>query len=504
LILTLDLGTSTTKATVWDDDGPAGRGQAPVVTTFPAPDRAEQDPAAWWDSVLSACAAARASSASAAAAFAAVEAVGFAAARQTFVPVTAAGDPLGPALVWSDRRAVMQARRLAQRFGGPAAARRRSGLPLDGASPAAKVLWLADHDPDRLAAARHLLSPRDHVVRLLTGAVVTDRTLASAAGFLDPDGAVLAELDDVLGDRLPPVLAPDAVAGPLTAAAADALGLAAGLPVVVGAGDRACEVLGTAASPQRPLVSFGTTANVSVPLSAPPAVGDGGDGGDGGAGVGDALIVTRAAPDGFLLEGGLSGAGSLLVWLAGLTGSDPPALLAAAATAPPGAHGLVALPWFGGARAPWWRDAARGAFVGLGSSHDAADMARALVEAVAFEVRRCLAAVSRAGLGPPSSLALTGDPAALGPWSSVVCAVTGLPGVRRRLGLAASAGAAILTAAAVGKPLELDRLDPVADTVTPDAAAVAAYAGLAPRLDAVAAAVIGLDAVPPEPAEPAL
>ncbi len=57
---------------------------------------------------------------------------------------------------------------------------------------------------------------------------------------------------------------------------------------------------------------------------------------------------------------------------------------------PPGARGLVAVPWFGGARAPWWRDGARAGFVGASLDHDAGDFARAAVESVAAEVRRCL------------------------------------------------------------------------------------------------------------------
>ena len=93
LILTLDLGTSTTKAVVWAADGPRARGAAALETTFPAADRAEQDPAAWWPSVVAACADARAETPGS---FAAVEAVGFAAARQTLVPVTAAESRSGP------------------------------------------------------------------------------------------------------------------------------------------------------------------------------------------------------------------------------------------------------------------------------------------------------------------------------------------------------------------------------------------------------------------------
>jgi xylulokinase len=480
LLLTLDLGTTTTKAVVWDVDGPRAIGRAPLVTTHGAGDRAEQDPGHWWPAVVTACAEARAASPEH---YGLIEAVGFSAARQTVVPVTERGDLLGPALLWSDRRAVLEAADLVVRLGGTEAVHGRSGAVLDGTAVAAKAAWLAVHDPDRWAAARWLLTPRDVVLRRMTGRVLTDTTMVSAAGVCDSAGEVLTELAAVLGHRLPPVVAPDTVAGPLAADAARDLGLRSAIPVVVGAGDRACEVLGSAAGPDRPMVSWGTTANVSVPIGRFPDP------------VPAGLVVTGAAGPGFLLEGGLSGAGSLLGWLSRLTGRRPDALMEAAAAAPLGAHGVVALPWFGGARAPWWRDGAGGAFLGLGFDHDAGDLARALVEAVAWEVGRCLEA---AGAGPggarrATSLVLTGTRATSAPWSEVLTSITGLSAQRRRSGQAASAGAAMLTARAIGADVDLDTLDPETETVFPDAAAVARYDALRPGADHGAGLIIGFE-----------
>jgi len=479
LILTLDLGTSTTKAVVWDGDGPRTVGRASIDTVFAGADRAEQDPAAWWASVCAACAEARRRSPRS---LAAVDAIGFAAARQTFVPVTAAGDPLGPALVWSDRRASAQAETMAESLGGTDAVRRRTGAVLDGAAMAAKAAWLAAHEPDRLAASRWLLTPRDLVVHRMTGEVVTDSTMVSAAGLCDSSGEPVAELVSAIGDRLPPVLAPDTVAGALAPGPAAELGVPAGVPVVVGAGDRACEVLGSVASGHRPMVSWGTTANVSVPIGEFPDP------------VPDGLVVTRAASGGWLLEGGLSAAGSLVAWLSTLTGLGTDALMTRAVPVPAGAHGVVALPWFGGARAPWWRDRAGGAFVGLSFDHDPGDLARAVVEAVAWEVLRCLRAAAAGGApAAATSLALSGAEAGTAPWTEVLTAVTGLPALRRRSDQAASAGAALLVARATGAEYDIERMDPVVDTVVPDPAAVSRYADLQARADAAARAVVGLD-----------
>ncbi|HXQ58990.1 MAG TPA: FGGY-family carbohydrate kinase, partial [Acidimicrobiales bacterium] len=374
------------------------------------------------------------------------------------------------------RRAGAEAAALAEGLGGTESVRRLTGGVLDGAAVAAKGAWWAAHEPARLAAARWLLTPRDLIVLEMTGEVVTDRTMVSAAGLCDAAGALVAALIGSIGDRLPPVVAPDAVAGALSPRAAAALGLPAGVPVVVGAGDRACEVLGSGAGPDRPMVSWGTTANVSVPVAAFPDP------------VPDGVVVSRAAGDGFLLEGGLSAAGSMLRWLSDLTGLGPAVLMARAADAPAGAAGVIALPWFGGARAPWWRPRARGGWVGLGFEHDAGHLARAAVESVAVEVKRCLEATA----APAAALALTGADGSTDPWVEVVTAVTGLPAVRRRSGQAASAGAALLVAQATGAGYELDRMDPVTDTVVPDPATVARYARWRGAADAAAAAVVDL------------
>ena len=225
--------------------------------------------------------------------------------------------------------------------------------------------------------------------------------------------------------------------------AAEQLGIAAGLPVVMGAGDRPCEVLGTGAGPERPMVSWGTTANVSVPIDSWPAV------------PGSGVVVSRGAAGGFLIEAGLSSAGSFLDWLASIGGGESadgspsvPALLAQALVNRPGANGVTAVSGsLGGARAPWWHTTARGAFVGLSPEHTLGDMTRAAVEAVAFEVDRCLHAVGDAVGVHPKSLAMAGG-SNMALWPGVLTAVTGLPPRGRRSGLAAAAGAALVAAPA--------------------------------------------------------
>jgi sugar (pentulose or hexulose) kinase len=200
-----------------------------------------------------------------------------------------------------------------------------------------------------------------------------------------------------------------------------------------------------------------------------------------------AAVVTRAADGGWLIDCGVSAAGSLLTWLGTITGLAPPELVRRAAHSPPGARGIVALPWLGGARAPWWRDASA-AFVGLSAVHNSGDLARAAMESVAWDVARCLAALE----SRPTSLSLAGAGSDVPLWQCIITAVTGLTGSLRRSAEAASAGAAVLAGRGAEFPLDIDLINPAVAEVRPDPAAAECYERLRPVVDRVAEAVIGL------------
>ena len=276
----------------------------------------------------------------------------------------------------------------------------------------------------------------------------------------------------------------------LAAGAAAALGLAAGTPVVIGAADRPSEVLGTGATEACPMVGWGTTANVSVPVSARPAPPPPG------------VSWRRGRPRvGGFWRAACRRRGRSCAWLGQLAGHPPAELAALAGQSPPGARGVLATPWLDGARAPWWRPGAGAALVGLGSAHGPAELARAGFESVAWEVTRCLEAIaSRRPPGPPvEELALGGRGAAIPVWLDVLGGITGLPVRRRRSGQAASAGAALLAAHAVGIECDLELIDPVDSRVEPDPAAAGLYVGLRRQAERVAEAVIELASTPLSP-----
>ena len=485
MILTIDFGTTVTKVGVWGEGGLVALARSELTTTHPQVGWAEQDPLRWWTTLVIACAEARAQAPKA---FAEVDVVACSGARQTFVPVTWQGDPIGKGILWSDHRAAAEARGLAERMGGDDINRARTGIPLDAGAVAAKIAWLAEHQPERIEAADVILSPRDLVVYRLTDQVVTDATFASRSGLYDFDGNAVRELAGPALGKLPSVVPSDTVVGQLKSVPGAELGLRPGIPVVIGAGDRQCEVLGSGASEDHPMVSWGTTGNVSVPVHERPVPSPAG------------AVVTRAADGGWLLEGGLSAAGSFLAWLGRMLDRTPDQLAHLAGESPPGARGVVAVPWLDGARAPWWRDDARAGFVGLGAAHGASDLARAVMESVAWDVLRVMEVVTVGRLGGSSAAGVTlgGVGSGLPVWVEVLTSVLGVPALRHRSGEAASAGAALLAGKALGVGLTLAQLDPVEAVIEAEPAAVEVYRALRPRADHVAEAVLAATEALPE------
>ena len=486
MILTIDFGTSVTKVGLWGDDGLVTMARSELTTTHPKVGWAEQDPLRWWTTLVIACAEARAQ---APGVFGEVDVVAFSGARQTFVPVTAQGEPIGKAILWSDHRAAAEARALADRMGGDDINRARTGIPLDAGAVAAKLAWLAENEPGRLEACDLILSPRDLVAFRITDQVVTDATFASRSGLYDFDGNAVRELAAPALGKLPSVVASDTVIGQLKAVPGAELGLRPGLPVVIGAGDRQCEVLGSGASEDHPMVSWGTTANVSVPVQERPVPSPAG------------AVVTRGADGSWLLEGGLSSAGSFMAWLGKLLNRSPDELAKLAGESPPGSRGVMAVPWLDGARAPWWRDDARAGFMGLGAAHGPSDLARAVMESVAWDVLRMMEVVTvgRLGGAPAEGVTLGGAGSGLPVWVEVLTSVLGVPAIRHRSGEAASAGAALVAGRALGMGLRLDQLDPVAAVIEPDPDAVEVYRRQRPQVDHVANAVLAATESLPDP-----
>ena len=458
----IDIGTQSLKAVVADEDlRLVGEGSVAYQPTFPRPLWAEQDAGLWLRALMPAIdQALRAAGVGAAD----VAAVGVSGQLDGCLPTDAMGEPVGPCIIWMDRRAEAMLRDV------PCdEIRRRGGLVPDSTHMAAKIAWLKAHAGSG-AVLYH--QPVSFVVAKLTGRSVFDHGLASTTMLYDlASGAfddVFLSAFGISADELPEIDQAHAVAGPLSSLGARLTGLPEGIPVAVGTGDDFSNVLGAGAvEPGRVVCALGT-AEVVGGVARSPIVDAAG------------LVETHPfAGSAFFVEnpGWLSG--GALTWFAKtfrLGGVDELDTLAAAA--PPGSDGVTFIPALSGAMAPEWISTARGAYYGLTAAHDARHMARATLEGCAFAMRDVVDRLADLGVATDRILTMGGG-ARSRIWAAIRADVA-----RRPVDISATVdgspmGAALLAAVACGRFDSITdaaaRLDAAVTSLDPDPATETQY-----------------------------
>ena len=455
LVVGVDLGTQSCKAVLCDERMTVlADHQEPVGTDHPHPGWAEQDIAQWDEAwrvavanVVSTALDRRHE----------IKALAFAGQLDGCVPVDQRGTPIGPALIWQDRRAVAEAKLV-----DAARVHSITGQVADPSHMAPKIRWLRDHG---MRAARWH-QPVTYLVERATGAYVIDHAHASTTMLYDLAAqrwspGLLAAFG-ISPDELPAIRAATEIAGPLRG---DVAGLAAGIPVAVGTGDDFATPLGAGiGQPGSIICALGTAEVVGALATAPildtPAARAAHDP---WRALAEPMVETHAYPTGdYFIEnpGWLSG--GAIRWATRMLGLSSDAELdALAATAPPGADGLTFVPALAGAMTPAWRPRARGAFHGLTASHDRPHLARAVLEGLAFACRDVIERLAALGIAArPGATPSPGAPAAavhvLGGgsrstiWTQLRADILGLPHHVAARTDTCAVGAAMLAAVAAG------------------------------------------------------
>ena len=436
-VLGLDLGTTEAKAALIGLDGRLiGLGRA-ACRLDAAPDgRAEQDPRDWYAAITAAVREIDVSRTD-------VLAVCGVGQGPTLALVDAAGDPVRAAITWQDRRV------------------RGTGF---GLLP--KIEWVAQQDPAATAKTTWMLAAWDALGLWLTGVAATSLQAHEAA--IVPDDLRTA---GVRGDQVPPPRPVGSVLGHLRSAAASALGLAAGIPVITGVNDGAASMLGAGLRVAGDAVdTAGTSGGIGIyadtPIELP---------------VAGLYRAPAPLPGRWVVGGAMAALGASVGWLRGPILGDRwsvDELFAEAAAVPAGSDGLVFLPYLAGERAPIFDDSARGAFVGLTLAHGRAHLFRAVLEGAAFAMRHVAAPLAAAG-APARELRLAGRPSPGDLWASIKADVLGVPAIIPVVAETAVLGAAILAAAGVGAVNDLEAgviaMTRVARRIEPDGSTRARY-----------------------------
>lgn len=447
LVISLDSSTTAVKAIAWDRNGRAvAEGRATYPLLQPAPTWYEQNAEQWWSG---ACAAIRECVAQID--VRQVEALGITHQRESFVQVDAAGRAIRNAILWLDERTRAQVKTLEQRFGRAALHQRTGKMPsLTPALP--KLLWLVEHEPDIVTRTAKFLDVHAFLNYHLTGVLCTSTASADPMGLLDMVKQAWADdLIEAIGlrpDQFVEVVPPGTVIGGVNQAAANATGLPAGLPVVAGGGDGQCAGLGAnAVGNGRVYLNLGT-AVVSGAFST--------------TYVADHAFRTLNAPlaGAYFFETLLRGGVFTVSWFVEKFANDlrqanlplsPEAILEAdAARVPPGALGLMAVPYWCNVTNPYWDPAATGITIGWTGSHSREHFYRAILEGVAFEQRLAGEGLAQAIRQPLQEYVVMGGGSRSNLWLQIVADVTGTPVVRSATTEATCLGAAIVAATAVG------------------------------------------------------
>ncbi|MEU2613008.1 gluconokinase [Micromonospora sp. NPDC007271] len=474
VVVGVDIGTTSTKAVAFDT---GGRQLATHSIGYPLdephPGYAEQDPQLILDAVVGSVRAVVDELPGP------VAGLSFSSALHSLIGLDAHGTPLTPSITWADSRAGAQAERLRAVPSG-LALHRRTGTPVHPMAPLPKLVWFAEQRPSLHARVAHWVGIKDYVLLRLTGALVTDHSVASATGLLDIHrlawDAEALRIAGITEARLPRLVATTDVLPGLTADAARATNLPADTPIVVGAGDGPLANLGLGAvHPGEVACSIGTSGAMRVTVERPGVDPLGG-------------VFCYALTEGRWVAGGAINNGGIVLQWAGETLAPElgehaeEQLLDLAARAPVGSGGLIMLPYLLSERAPHWSALPRGAYVGLAHGHRREHLVRAALEGVCQQLALVLASVQAAG-NEVHEIRASGGFARSSLWRQILADVLGMPVSFPAGHQGSSFGAALLGMQALGLissievAADLVRID---ETVRPDPASAATYAALLP------------------------
>lgn len=435
-VIGLDVGTTGTKATVVAEDGSVlGSGYKEYALHSDGV-RVTQRADDWWNATVFAirCACKNIDKSE-------ISAISLSTQAASMLAVDSEGNALGEVITWMDSRSAAEAELIGEKLGSEEVYKKCGWLP-NPVLDAAKILWLKNNDPELFQKSAKFISTLEYMNMKLCRRCVIDPTNAAMRQMFDIksgdwDDDTLA-LIGITREKLPEILPIGAEVGTLCPEAAEALGLCADVKVFNGAHDQYCAAVGCGAvNSGDMLLATGTTWVV--------------------LGVTDKILYTDShiSPGIHPVSGkygalaSLVSAGSALNWYKSIIDGDFKKMDAESAKRRDSAKELFVLPYICGAGFPHMRPDMRGVMVGLDRGHDKYDIARALMEGVAFEAAGVLDIFAAQGMNI-KKLMMTGGGARSELWSSIVGYATGCEIYRMSEPETCCMGAAMTAAVGLG------------------------------------------------------
>jgi xylulokinase len=455
LSLGIDSGTGNTKALVLDLE--AGRVIALAQRTYETISglphgQVEQLPQTWIDAIdetirecLDAVGGRKTD----------IVAIGVSAQQHGLVTLDTKNQVIRPAKLWCDTSAAAQSDRLNKAFGSVEELIERTGNAMFSGYTAPKLLWLKENEPQNFRRIRTILLPHDYINFWLTGERQMEYSDASGTGLMNVRtrtwyAPLLEFIDKNLASKFPPLRSSARPAGLLRSVHARVWGLREDVLVSAGGGDNMLGAVGTGnIKPNLVTVSLGTSGTVCA-FTEKPLVDPKGE-----------LATFCDSTEHWLLLACTMNVGLAIQQTMKLFQWDAATLEKSVAAAPPGARGLLFLPYLQGERFP---NLPRGSGVLHGLNFEnmnASEISRAMVEGITMGLARALKRLVDLGVAP-KDLRVTGGGSKSVVWRQIVADVFGCPVVGMKVSEGAALGAAVQAAwtycQVKGKPVALEEL----------------------------------------------
>ncbi len=451
--LGIDAGTTSLKAAIFDQNGRLlSLARREYALETPAPAMVELDPEIYWTSC---CEVVRQAVQESQVPPAEIASICISSQGETIIPVDRAGQPSHKAIVWLDNRSAAQAEEIRDHFGMERIYRVTGQPEVAPTWPATKILWLRQKDPAVFSQTARYLLVEDYLLFHLTGQYVTERGLQTTSLFVDLNTRQWwPEMFDYVGitpNQLGRLMDPGMAVGPLSPAGAEALGLTQHTLAVTGSMDQSIGAIGSGniaagLATESTGGALGVVSTITQPVFDPQR---------------RLPCYFHARKDYYALLPWGQTAGIALRWfrdqffqvesgIAENAGLDTYDLMTyPAASVPAGSDGLIVLPHLEGAACPEFNRNARAVFFGATLRHTRAHFTRAILESVAYMLRKNLEIVERVG-GPMREIRSTGGGARSRLWLQIKADVLQKPVTTVDVEEAACLGAAMSGAVAAG------------------------------------------------------
>lgn len=400
-LIGLDIGTSSVKAMLMEEDGKClGITNAAYDVDIPRVGWAEQNPDMWYEKttdILKELLSKEGLNSEE------IRALSFSGQMHGLVCVDREGRPVRPAIIWPDQRTLHTIEQIYEKLGSDFVAKQTQNKIATGFL-LGSLCWVKDNEPEVYEKTFKVMLPKDYVKFRLTGRIATD--YSDAAGSLAFDNVNLCwakELIEGLGldfSLFPELLTSHDVMGEISGKEAEKIGFKAPVKVSSGGSDQCMQAVGNGITADGIFASnIGTGGQISTTASSP---------------FYDEKLRTNTfahvIPGRWNIMGACLSSGASLKWLTKeiIGVSDYNLINQEAAKLPPGSEGLVFLPYLTGERTPHHDPMAKGMFGGLTSKHGRFHMARAVMEGVTYSLKDCMNVIMEMGISCTKVIAAGG------------------------------------------------------------------------------------------------